>query len=171
MDYFDYKAVPAPRRSKKAKGVREPAELFALTLTDAINEQAREGWEYVRAETLAAETPRGFLRRAHQDDVTMLIFRRLRASREPQLASAGHEIVAETSGSASGSMRASPPAAPTRIEPALAAAPKVEPDVKRRDNSSLGRRGPPALREERDMADDRPSPLRPVPRLDPVDPT
>lgn len=83
MDHFDYKAVPAPRRSKKAKGVREPAELFAMTLTDAINEQSREGWEYVRAETLPAETPRGFFRRAAEEDVTMLIFRRARASRDP----------------------------------------------------------------------------------------
>ena len=39
-------------------------ELFALTLTDAINEVARQGWEYVRAEHLPAEAPRGWFRGA-----------------------------------------------------------------------------------------------------------
>ena len=62
MTYYDYKVVPAPRRAKKVKGVHGAEELFALTLTEAINELARQGWEYVRAEHLPAEAPRGWFR-------------------------------------------------------------------------------------------------------------
>ena len=57
MNHYEYKVVPAPRRAKRVRGVKAAEELFALTLTDAINEVARQGWEYVRAEHLPAEAP------------------------------------------------------------------------------------------------------------------
>jgi hypothetical protein len=59
MTYYDYKVIPAPKRAKRVKGVHGTEDLFALTLTEAINEVARQGWEYVRAEHLPAEAPRG----------------------------------------------------------------------------------------------------------------
>ena len=62
MTHYDYKVVPAPKRAKRVRGVRGAEELFALTLTDAINEVARQGWEYVRAEHLPAEAPGGWFR-------------------------------------------------------------------------------------------------------------
>ena len=62
MTHYDYKVVPAPTRAKRMKGVQRREELFALTLTEAINEVARQGWEYLRAETLPAEAPRGWFR-------------------------------------------------------------------------------------------------------------
>lgn len=151
MDHFDYKAVPAPRRSKKAKGVREPAELFAMTLTDAINEQSREGWEYVRAETLPAETPRGFFRRAAEEDVTMLIFRRARASRDP---------LVEAHTPAGGER----PLMAARSEPAI-----------ERGNGNHDSQARPARREPRFSQDNRgrpeefSSPLRPAPQLESAD--
>ncbi|WP_424933033.1 DUF4177 domain-containing protein [Amaricoccus macauensis] len=151
MDHFDYKAVPAPRRSKKAKGVREPAELFAMTLTDAINEQSREGWEYVRAETLPAETPRGFFRRAAEEDVTMLIFRRARASRDPLIEAHTH----------AGGER---PLMAARAEPAI-----------ERGNGNYESQARPARQEPRFSQDNRgrpdefSSPLRPTPQLESAD--
>ena len=75
MAYFDYKVVPAPRRMKRAKGVSDHADLFALTLTDAINEHARQGWEYLRAETLPVEERAG-LTGTRTSFRTVLIFRR-----------------------------------------------------------------------------------------------
>ena len=54
MTHYDYKVVPAPKRAKRVKGLHAPEELFAATLAEAINEVARQGWEYVRAETLHA---------------------------------------------------------------------------------------------------------------------
>ena len=62
MTHYDYKVVPAPKRAKRVRGVRGAEELFALTLTEAINEVARQGWEYVRAEHLPAESPGGWFR-------------------------------------------------------------------------------------------------------------
>ena len=64
MTHYDYRVIPAPKKVKRVKGVHGAEELFAATLTDAINEVARQGWEYVRAERLPAETPRGWLRGA-----------------------------------------------------------------------------------------------------------
>ena len=85
MTWFDYKVVPAPRRMKRARGVSDHADLFALTLTEAINEHARQGWEYVRAETLSAETPGGWLRRGRLEEETVLVFRRARETLAPRL--------------------------------------------------------------------------------------
>ena len=66
--------------------MRGPEELFALTLTDAINEVARQGWEYVRAEHLPAEKPRGWFRGATAAEQTVLVFRRAREMLGPRLA-------------------------------------------------------------------------------------
>ena len=86
MTHYDYKVVPAPKRAKRVKGVHGAEDLFALTLTEAINEVARQGWEYVRAEHLPAEAPRGWLRGAVAGEQTVLVFRRPREQLGPRLA-------------------------------------------------------------------------------------
>lgn len=170
MNHFDYKAVPAPRRSKKSKGVREPAELFALTLTDAINEQAREGWEYVRAETLPAETPRGLFRRAAEEDVTMLIFRRARASRDPVLESIEPSSMQQRA-SEPRLVHAPQPPTQTRTEPSFGG-PTVRNFEERVQAASAARREPRISHDgARDTGEEYPSPLRPAPRFDPAEPT
>ena len=88
MTHYDYKVVPAPTRAKRVKGVHSPEEHFAATLAETINEAARHGWEYVRAETLHHETPRGWFRRALASDQSVLIFRRERESVGPRLTAA-----------------------------------------------------------------------------------
>ncbi len=157
MAYFDYKVVPAPHRSKKAKGISDPAELFALTLTDAINEHARDGWEYLRAENMATQTPRGFLKRATEESVAVLVFRRERAGLDPQL-------------------EASPMARNVRTESFSAPyEPAVEDELDgeepapshggytdRVQEAGVRRRQPPVSSTE------TPSPLRPSPKLGPV---
>jgi hypothetical protein len=87
MTHYDYKVIPAPKKVKRVKGVSGAEELFALTLTDSINEVARQGWEYVRAEHLPSEAPRGWLRAAVTGDQAVLVFRRPRESLAPRLAS------------------------------------------------------------------------------------
>jgi hypothetical protein len=92
MTHYDYKVIPAPRRLKKVKGIKDTPELFAHTLTDAINEMAREGWEYVRAEQLSAEEPHGWFRRSTEVVQTVMIFRRERPDLPgPRLTAAGPE--------------------------------------------------------------------------------
>ena len=83
MTHYDYRVIPAPRKLKKVKGVSGAEELFALTLTEAINEVARQGWEYVRAERLPAEAPRGWLKPAVAEEQAVLVFRRWRESLGP----------------------------------------------------------------------------------------
>jgi hypothetical protein len=73
---YEYRVVPAPKQLRRRKGVSSNAELFATTLAECINAEAQEGWEYVRSESLSAEGPSGWFRRAAIVEETMLIFRR-----------------------------------------------------------------------------------------------
>jgi hypothetical protein len=83
MDY-EYRVIPAPKRLRRIKGVSATADLVAATLTDCINAEARQGWEYVRTEQVAAEEPAGWFRRARQVEETVMIFRRPRRGAEVQ---------------------------------------------------------------------------------------
>lgn len=147
MTFFEYKVVPAPRRAEKSRGVSEPEQMFALTLADAINREAREGWEYVRAETMTAEVPRGWLRRSVVEEETVLIFRRERETLGPRIA-AVHEH--EEGGADAPAVTAS------------------------RDRSMADRLAGLGRREPRiegvETASTPASPLRPTPRLGPAEP-
>ncbi len=144
MTFFDYKVAPAPRQLKRVKGVSSTADLFAATLADTINAAAREGWEYVRAETLPAVEQGSWFRRGVEVVETVLIFRRPREQLGPRLAAAkveaGFGAEAES--------------------PRLGA---VERPVERP--------GPAALRREPrlETVADAATPLRPAPRLGPAD--
>ena len=75
MIKFEYKAVPAPTHGTKAKGVKSTEDRFALALTDALNELADAGWDYVRAETLPCDERKG-LTGTQTTFQNVLIFRR-----------------------------------------------------------------------------------------------
>ncbi|MTH36245.1 DUF4177 domain-containing protein [Paracoccus limosus] len=111
MSSYEYNVIPAPARAEKAKGARTGIDRFAATLSDVLNDMARDGWEYVRAETLPAEERSGLTSRSTVYH-NVLIFRRALASdvgAAPRIESRPAE----------------PPAAP-RIETDLAA-PSAEP--------------------------------------------
>ncbi|MGY6634559.1 MAG: DUF4177 domain-containing protein [Alkalilacustris sp.] len=74
---FEYKVVPAPARPPKVRGLRATEDRFAHALTEALNAEAAEGWEYVRAESLPCEERTGFFSgRITVTQQTMLVFRR-----------------------------------------------------------------------------------------------
>lgn len=152
--HYDYKVVPAPRRAKKVRGVKSAEELFALTLTDAINEVARQGWEYVRAEHLPAEASRGWFRSAAAEEQTVLVFRRAREGLGPRIAAVRSDE------SAPATAPAVPPAPPADTEPERAVIDRM-------------RRREPSVRLEPVPGDAAtpPTPLRPGPRLGPADKT
>ncbi len=75
MSKFVYKAVPAPTKGQKAKGVKSTEERFALSITDTLNEMAADGWEYVRAETLPCDERKG-LTGTQTSYQNILIFKR-----------------------------------------------------------------------------------------------
>jgi hypothetical protein len=72
---FEYKVIPAPTRGKKARGVKTPADRFARALSEAINAEAEQGWEYLRTDTLPAEERQGLTGRTTVFQ-NMLVFRR-----------------------------------------------------------------------------------------------
>lgn len=75
MSKYEYKVVPAPRKGEKAKGVKGVEDRFAYALMNVMNELGRDGWEYMRADTLPCETRSGLTGRSTAFQ-NMLIFRR-----------------------------------------------------------------------------------------------
>ncbi len=75
MQYFEYKVVPAPNRGEKARGAKTPADRFAQALTSMMNDLGRDGWEFVRADTLPAEERSGLTRRTTVYH-SVMVFRR-----------------------------------------------------------------------------------------------
>lgn len=82
MSKFEYKAVPAPTRGTKAKGAKSTEDRFALSVTEALNDMAADGWEYLRAETLPCEERKG-LTGTQTTYQNMLIFRRFKQAAQP----------------------------------------------------------------------------------------
>lgn len=76
MQRFEYKVVPAPTRTKRVRGVKTPAGRFAVVMTEAINEAAAEGWEYLRSDSMPVEEKPGLLKRREENYYTVLVFRR-----------------------------------------------------------------------------------------------
>jgi hypothetical protein len=79
MPRYEYKVVAAPRKGLKAKTAKSSEDRFAHALATVMNEQARDGWEYLRTDTLPCEERKGLTGRTtvYQN---MLVFRREVAS-------------------------------------------------------------------------------------------
>ena len=75
MTQFEYEAIPAPRKGKKARGIKTNEDRFAHAVTELLNDMAADGWEYLRADTLPCEERSGFTGRTtvYQN---ILVFRR-----------------------------------------------------------------------------------------------
>lgn len=76
MQRYEYRAVPAPRKGEKARGLKTGEERFAYTLTALMNRMGAEGWEYQRADTLPMDERVG-LTGSKTTYQTLLVFRRL----------------------------------------------------------------------------------------------
>ncbi len=72
---YEYKVIPAPRRGEKERGAKTVPERFAVALTHAMNAMARDGWEYLRADTLPCDERVGLTGTATHFQ-NMLVFRR-----------------------------------------------------------------------------------------------
>jgi hypothetical protein len=75
MPRYEYKVVAAPRKGLKAKTARTSEDRFAHALATVMNDQAKDGWEYLRTDTLPCEERKGLTGRTtvYQN---MLVFRR-----------------------------------------------------------------------------------------------
>jgi hypothetical protein len=76
MQRYEYHVVPAPRRGEKARDAKTTADRFAVALTRLMNDLGRDGWDYLRADTLPCEERAGLTGKttAFQH---MLVFRRM----------------------------------------------------------------------------------------------
>ncbi|MCB2111339.1 MAG: DUF4177 domain-containing protein [Defluviimonas sp.] len=75
MQQFEYRVVPAPMRGEKSRDAKTPADRFAFALSQVMNRLGREGWEFVRSDTLPSEERSGLARRTTVYH-TVLVFRR-----------------------------------------------------------------------------------------------
>ncbi len=73
---FEYRMMPAPGASKKAKGLKTIHERFAHALTEALNTEAKNGWEFVGQEAFSVEEKVGMMKKPKTSDLTFLVFRR-----------------------------------------------------------------------------------------------
>ena len=72
---FEYHVIPAPAKGRKARGAGSPDARYALALAEALNDEARNGWEFVRAEVLPSQEKQG-LTGSRTVYVNVLVFRR-----------------------------------------------------------------------------------------------
>lgn len=72
---YEFKVIPAPRRGEKARGLKSTEDRFALAMTNLMNEMGRDGWDYVRADTLPVDERSGLTgtKTSYQN---LLVFRR-----------------------------------------------------------------------------------------------
>lgn len=181
MQRFEYKVIPAPNRAKKVRGVKTPGGRFALMLTDTINEQAAEGWEYLRSDSLPVEEKPGLLKSRVENYYTVLVFRKPVAAHgeqgapgpdapvaapalgTPAPAQTGVATADAASGSAaaSGAGRSDPKLShPARAEARTEA--RAEPQLDRRARADSAPAEPPMRGGDKqgtanDQADDSPS--------------
>ncbi len=75
MERYEYRLVEAPGPARAASGVHRRDDGLAAAILEILNEAGREGWQFLRRESLAAGRPSGWLRRRaeHRD---YLVFRR-----------------------------------------------------------------------------------------------
>ncbi len=60
MERFEYCLVEAPKKSSKYKRSSKSDDMFAHTVMDGMNELAREGWQFLRTETMYERRRTGF---------------------------------------------------------------------------------------------------------------
>lgn len=75
MPKLEYRVRPAPDRAVKTRDKDDDG--YARALADVLNDEARRGWEFLRAETLPMKERAG-LTGTRMGFRTMLVFRRQR---------------------------------------------------------------------------------------------
>lgn len=88
MQLYEYKVVPAPARPERRRGLRRAEDRLADAVGRLMNEQAAEGWEYLRADALPCVERKGLVSTTTNMH-TLLVFRRPVADRMTVQASAG----------------------------------------------------------------------------------
>ena len=73
---FEYKLLPVPAPAKKAKGRKTMPERFAHALSEVLNEQAKDAWEFSGQEAFSLEEKGGMMGKDKTVELHYLVFRR-----------------------------------------------------------------------------------------------
>ncbi len=73
---FEYKLLPVPAPSKKAKGRKTVPDRMAHALSELMNQQAKENWEFSGQESFPIEEKSGLMGKEKHVECRYLIFRR-----------------------------------------------------------------------------------------------
>lgn len=76
MASYEYRIVPAPRKAKRVRGAKTGPDRMAALLTETLNAEARQGWEFVRSESLPLDEKPGMLSSPREAYHSYLVFRR-----------------------------------------------------------------------------------------------
>jgi hypothetical protein len=80
MNSQDYKCVPVPRRPKRTRGHKTPADAMAQAMQEILNAEAAQGWEYLRTDLVPMEHRAGLLLSSVQEShQAIMVFRRAAA--------------------------------------------------------------------------------------------
>lgn len=127
MTRYEYKVLPAPQRGVRAKGAKTTEARFANALMEIMNELGRDGWEYLRTDTLPCQERVGLTGRTTRFQ-NMLVFRRalvpqFRTTVLPEFVRAAPDAAAAKEDTEStGDVTPTRPAAPAGVTRRLAAA-------------------------------------------------
>ena len=130
MPNFEYKTVALPRSvAKRRKRRQSEADMIAEQLGKVLNEEAVDGWEYVRAETLTTPGQSGLLKQATPAAYVVLIFKRSTGAGWESHADPRSEPAPQREAAPIPQAAPAPPvmAAPQAPAPAPAAAPAQSP--------------------------------------------
>lgn len=133
MQRYEYKVIPAPNRGEKVRGLKTTGDRFAHAMTELMNDMAREGWEYLRADTLPCEERSGLTSRTTTYQ-NLLTFRRVPAAvaavEMPKALAAPAQSPVQAPAAVTATVPApanTEPAQPLRTNAPLGEAPKVAP--------------------------------------------
>ena len=76
MTDYVYKCVAAPRRAKKTREHRAPADALVAAFEAAIAEQAAAGWEYLRTDLVPMEAKAGWMGPTTETHQGVMVFRK-----------------------------------------------------------------------------------------------
>lgn len=84
MTEYAYKCVAAPRRARKSREHRTPADSLVAAMEQAIAAEAATGWDYLRTDLVPMEAKTGWFSSVVETHQGVMVFRRAvgRPSRE-----------------------------------------------------------------------------------------
>ncbi|MEL6167911.1 MAG: hypothetical protein AAFR35_04425 [Pseudomonadota bacterium] len=92
MRKYEYKVVPAPRRSDRMDGLTDGDDPYSMTVASVMNDFGRGGWEYLQSEHLPCQRRRWWIFGWTTEERDVLVFRRAVETRSEAAA----DITAET---------------------------------------------------------------------------